>query len=105
MPYLPVNTHSYVYAHGLYYLHKQCVPKSPKRSLWYRVYILFADVFIEATVYSDYIMVWEQWISLIYFSSTQSCWSQKPPETVSEIEKLKKFLGNMPPDPLVYESQ
>ena len=26
-PYLPVDTHSYAYAHGL---HEQCVPKSPK---------------------------------------------------------------------------
>ena len=55
-------------------------------------------MFIEATVYSDYLKGWEQWVSLICFSSTQNFWSQKPPETVSEMEKLKIYLG-MPPDP------
>ena len=29
-PYLPVDTHSYIYDHGLIYLREQCVPKSPK---------------------------------------------------------------------------
>ena len=42
IPYLPVDAHSYVhsyaYAHGQYYLHKQCVPKSPKHLLWYSIY-------------------------------------------------------------------
>ena len=29
-PYLLVDTHSYAYVHGLFYLCEECVPKSPK---------------------------------------------------------------------------
>ena len=56
----------------------------------------------EATEYSDYLMGGEQWISLTGFSPTLKVWSQKPPETVLEIKKLKSFLGeHMPLVPLV----
>ena len=50
-------------------------------------------MFIEAIVYSDYLKGGEQWISLTGFSSTLKYCSQKPPGTVSEIKKLKNFLG------------
>jgi hypothetical protein len=39
-----------------------------------------------------------QWISLTGFSPTLKTGSQKPPETVSVVEKLKNFRGSMPPD-------
>ena len=44
-------------------------------------------------MYSDYLKGGEQWISLTGFSSTLKYCSQKPPGTVSEIKKLKNFLG------------
>ena len=34
------------------------------------------------------------------FSPVMKAGSQKPPETISEIEKLKISWGSIPPDPL-----
>ena len=92
-----------MYVHGLYDLHvgKQYFPKSPKCS-WWQIVHTSTDAFAEATEYSDYLKVGEQWISLTGFSLTLTVWSQEPPEVISDIAKIKTLPGGAcPPTTLV----
>ena len=63
---------------------------------WYSLHT-FTDVFTEATEYSDYLKGREPVDITDRLLPNPEIWSQKPPETVPEIEKLKIFLGEHTP--------
>ena len=90
MQYLPVDVHtcSYVYTHELYYLCKRNLQKVPCG----RVYIYTCTYFNRCVHRSNSVQA-------TGFSPTLKVWSQKPPESLSEIEKLKIILGEHAPRP------
>ena len=59
----------------------------------------FTGMFTEATEYSDYLKGGEPVDITDRLLPNPEIWSQKPPETVSEIETLKIFLGEHAPRP------
>ena len=57
----------------------------------------FTDVLTEAIEYSDYLKGGEPVDITDRLLPNPEIWSQKPPETVPEIEKLKNFPGGAYP--------
>ena len=59
-----------------------------------------AQILISMGGYAHKVMSWNRWKCAV--TNQTEMWSQKPPAAVSEVIKLKIFLGGMPPDPLVW---
>ena len=86
--YLQVDTHSYAYAHGLFYLCEQCVLINIQKVPWDRVYVLLTDLFTEATVYRQH--------------ASPQPWKFGLRSYQKQSQRLKNYKfswGSMPPDP------